>query len=212
MRRLQTTIATVCLGFLLPVATARGLCPLNQGRIGVLQNCGSPQSTEPVFSASQSSTCINGFGSVGYDLRTGAFEVHSRSTSHEGFHTWLQTQDEFVIEGPASATPIPVSALFTGTWNRAELYLSSGTTIVSDGSDAITSRTLRLDLQKLPGESFIVTVRGDAAAHLGFADIQGAMRFTSLPPGYSLRSCQGFAGVPVAVRTSSWGRIKQIYR
>jgi hypothetical protein len=33
-----------------------------------------------------------------------------------------------------------------------------------------------------------------------------------LPPGYTLKSCYGYAAVPVGLRTTSWARLKQIYR
>ncbi len=201
------------LGPVLSTPAAHSQCPLNYGRIGVLQNCANPQSTAPIFSMS-GSECINGSGSLSYDLVAGTIEVSSYSYSYDIFETWLQTQDDFVIEGPSSATPIRVVAILNVTAYRSEIQLSSGIASVSSDDAGPANQTLRLDLDKLPGEHFtlgiLVSSHGDPDQ--GTASGRGTLRFTSLPPGYALTSCQGYAALPVATRATSWGRLKQIYR
>jgi hypothetical protein len=195
----------------LAAAPACALCPLNQGEIGVLQHCASPQSTEPVFSMVPPD-CFNGTGSVSYDLIAGIIDVSTYSRSHEGFETWMQTTDDFVVDGPASTTPIGFTALFTVDVYGGIARLSSGADQVSTSPSGGFRQALRLDLSKLPGEHFTVGMYALAAAVLSGDESSGVLRFTTLPAGYALRSCQGYSALPVPVRTTSWGQIKQIYR
>ena len=107
MKHHMRCTAWVSLGLVLAASAAHSQCPLNYGQIGYLQNCANPQSTAPIFSMS-GSECINGGGSVSYDLVAGTLEVTSYSYSHEGFETWLQTQDDFVIERPRHRNGVTV--------------------------------------------------------------------------------------------------------
>lgn len=214
MKQSAGLLAGVFLGLALTAPDASGECPLNQGQIGVLQNCASPQSTAAIFSTS-GSNCVNGDGWVSYDLITGTIDVTSWSASHEGFTTWMQASDDFVIEGPPSATPIGIAAICTvelPNVNRAQLQLGSGVASVLTSFAGPTYQTLRLDLEKLPGEHFTVSMRATGSALLNTVSVRGTLRFTSLPTGYTLTSCQGYAALPVATRATSWGRLKQFYR
>lgn len=40
----------------------------------------------------------------------------------------------------------------------------------------------------------------------------GRLRFSSVPEGAGIVSCQGYSQVPVPARQSSWGRVKTLYR
>lgn len=44
------------------------------------------------------------------------------------------------------------------------------------------------------------------------AEGSGRLRFTGLPEGARVVSCQGFDSAPVPARRSSWGRIRTLYR
>jgi hypothetical protein len=200
----------------LAAGAAHGECPLNEGRIGLLQQCAFPQSTAPVFSMT-ASNCFGGFGSVSYDLIAGTLEVSSFSQGHEGFQSWMQVSDDYVIEGPPSATPIGISVICTVNMQpRSELQLSSGATSVSTVSFGPTVQTLRLYLEKQPGEHFSVGMRATVFPRWEGtpqqSTIRGALQFSVLPPGYTLTSCQGYAALPVAARYSTWGQVKRIYR
>ncbi len=211
MKHSARAIAWVALGLVLTATAAHSQCPVNQGLIGVLQNCASPESTDPIFSMS-GSECLNGSGSVSYDLIAGTIDVTSYSYSHESFETWLRTQDDFVIVGPASA--IPIAAIFTGSLHRSEVRLSSGAVMVSMSADGSPTQSLRLDLRKLPGEHFLLGIfaSGSGIPDQGTSRARGNLGFTALPPGYSLVSCQGYAALPVATRATRWWRLKQLYR
>jgi hypothetical protein len=73
--------------------------------------------------------------------------------------------------------------------------------------------SLDLELTKLPGEEFPVRVGAyHSAGHLITISVAGTITFDGLPEGYEIRSCQGYAGIPVAAEPRSWGSIKGLYR
>jgi hypothetical protein len=151
---------------------------------------------------------------------------------------WLNATDLYQIVGPASADPIPfeVRAQLTGSVTASlntypfigqvcdgvsvQFHLSSGAAFVefteANSFQPCAGKTidadLALPLAKLPGESFPVQYHLQSNNHGGVGTIRGEVAFANLPAGYSIVSCQGYVGQPVASLPTSWGRLKQAYR
>jgi hypothetical protein len=66
-------------------------------------------------------------------------------------------------------------------------------------------------LSKLPGEAFTISLQSSVSGYMA-ATIRQTLTFDGLPAGYTIQSCQGYAGVPVAVVPRSWGSLKQLFR
>ncbi len=196
-------------------AAFAAVCPQNNGTIGQLQNCASPVSTAPVFFLQSSSYCINGGGWLSYDLTAGQIGIRTFSTSHEGYTNLLTTRDEFVVDGPANAPAVSFSAILSvsGLYGIGLARLTVGSQSEEVWFTGATPSQLQLFLTRNVGEPFIVEMYGEGhASPLNPSEFRGALGFTALPAGFSLRSCQGYASQPVATRATSWGRVKQFYR
>ncbi|MGH7731380.1 MAG: hypothetical protein ACRENJ_09035 [Candidatus Eiseniibacteriota bacterium] len=76
------------------------------------------------------------------------------------------------------------------------------------------SRTLEVQVHRLSGERFQLAATVSAGGvEGGWAFIYGTLRFSGLPEGVTISSCNGFyQGPPVAVVRDSWGRMKIRYR
>jgi hypothetical protein len=83
------------------------------------------------------------------------------------------------------------------------------------GARASFSGTAQLPLTIVAGLPETVSFQFWARRALGGshgAHAQGVIRFTGLPAGASIVSCQGFAGQITPVLRTSWGGLKTIYR
>ena len=67
-------------------------------------------------------------------------------------------------------------------------------------------------LQQLPGIPFVISLGATLnASHTIPVTASGALPF-QVPAGYTIQSCQGYAGNVVPTRPWSWGSLKQRYR
>jgi len=218
--------------FLLAAAESAGACDLNRA-LGY----GGPYEFEYTSSAPTWDTDIFG-GHVSYDLIAGTFGLTGGGGGgKQSGGSQLQFSDSYQIVGPPVATPISFQASFHigGTLNAAEnsypfigticdhtsarFTATSGPASVSHdysithpGCETTTlDDAMTLALSKLPGEIFplsmLLSVFGTRSG-----SVNGTLAFTGLPAGYSVTSCQGFAGMPVPVRQASWGSLKHSYR
>jgi len=229
MKTLLAAAALVLLVTWSPTARAQS-CPANSYSEGSGGGFFQDSSTQPIHS----------FGGASYDLVAGTLSAGVTGFGEGGAYVSLQVQDLYTIVGPASATPIEFLARvrFTGTLGAdlvtlpgagtgcvgsfvnlgmASASLTDEAQLQSNPSPACGPRsfdeTLDLALTKLPGQEFPLSVSVYASAgHTIQAQTSGQIVFVGLPPGYSMESCQGYAGSPVATRSSSWGRVKQLYR
>jgi hypothetical protein len=198
---------------------------------------GGPYEFEYFSSAPTWDTAIFA-GHVSYDLIVGTFGATGGGGGGKyGGGVELRISDSYQITGPPSATPIPFQVVihvggtleaslnsypYIGTvcdHTSARLTCTSGAasvshdyTIPAQGCQTTTiEHDMTLTLSKLPGESFplamLLSVFGTRTG-----TVQGTFRFTGLPAGYSIASCQGFSGPPVPARTGSWGSLKHAYR
>lgn len=223
MRRLAFAALALLLS---PVLSRAEICPTNSFATG---GTGYFEDTSTAPRASW-------FG-FAYDLVAGTVQGGHTGSGEAGSFAQLTAQDRYTIVGPTSATPVQflVRCRFTGTVGGALVNLPFGgpTCLGSQALLRITSaslsdeatvasdpcgprafdETLELELAKLPGEEFTLAALASlTAGHTIEATASGLISFVNLPPGYSVQSCQGYAGVPVAVRPRSWGAVKQLYR
>ena len=156
-----------------------------------------------------------------------------------GSFTGLSIRDTYRIVGPATVTPIAFTVRFAadGSAGAAMSFMpgfgdvcrTAGATfrilsgaatdeVAVAGSFSPCQATtidhdVELALAHLPGVDFDVavgaTMHGAGYASASFA---GLLSFEGLPPGYTIQSCQGFAGPVVPVAHRSWGSLKHGYR
>jgi hypothetical protein len=148
--------------------------------------------------------------------------------------------DLYWIVGPATAQPISfvvklhaigiarggfVTLPFVGTicsTSGGTIRLTSGAlsqeaTVRSQSTptcsgDVSIDVTLELALQHIPGEIFDVTYRTDMSnGPLMSTNAQSTFWF-EVPSGYTIQSCQGYAGAVVPATLRSWGKLKHSYR
>jgi len=191
-------------------SAAHAQCPENFGLVGG-PVCGTPFTSTQAALSFAPPGCFNDFGSVTYDLTQGTVLVKSVSHADYGFDSWCRTTDDFFIDGPASGTPLALSVILT-----ADKTYGSEVHLVAQTDSASTSgpshEVLRLSLLKLPGEHFTLSMYVFVYALLSRGTASCTLAFSQLPAGYTLKSCQGYAGTPVATRSTTWGRLKASYR
>jgi len=177
-------------------------------------------------------------GHVAYDLIAGTFGATGGGGGGKySGGVQLQFSDSYQIVGPSLVTPISFQvALHVGGTLNAGFYTypyigtvcdaTSGRVTCTSGPASVSRnytvpsqecqpRTLddgmTLALAKLPGEVFPLSILLSVfGTETGTVD--GTFQFTGLPPGYSIRSCQGFGGPPVPALPVSWGGLKATYR
>jgi hypothetical protein len=95
---------------------------------------------------------------------------------------------------------------------RAELQeATTGLVAMSYSSaDSPLDTTLSIPILREPGESFELSAMLRAEP-LGAASVTATLEFTDLPSEAKLTSCQGY-NLPVPALSSSWGRMKALYR
>jgi hypothetical protein len=77
----------------------------------------------------------------------------------------------------------------------------------------IVSETIALPLQYAAGEPFLLAAELGASGvgYEGEAHASGVLRFSDLPKGTYVISCQNY-NLPVQVQQHTWGRLKSMYR
>jgi hypothetical protein len=184
-----------------------------------------------VSSAPSYSTCCPGpygygYGCASYDIPAGTLSGRGGDGSASA-----TMSDSFVVVGPVEGTPLEFTAqltlwgyvdnrgcgraccyaggqarLFEGSSSPAQVSFNSCTTSLST--------TIEVQIHRLSGERFRVTAYIAGGGIEGAsASIYGSLRFSGLPEGASVVSCNGFLqDAPVPVARGSWGRVKTRYR
>ena len=188
----------------------------------------SDSSTNPIYSA----------GGASWNLIEGTFAGGSSGGGEAGWFLSLGVRDNYRLVGPSSATPIPfkVRVVLTGyasgsietlphagtfcTGSSFTFNLVHGAAIATRSvsstqtpcAGAEINEVVELELSKLPDEEFLLLF-GSALSNGTFqsVSVNGVITFL-VPSGYSVASCQGYAGQAVPVSPTSWGRLKQTYR
>lgn len=213
-------------------AAAQGLCPLNTLNCGE----GDVSSSEPARTISCDLSEYSVSGSAAYDLRAGTVSVSGAGGDITG-SGFVETLDLYRVGGVAPGTPLTFHAelhvgggisLQCGYYpsggiaarielpaaNAAELFVHSGCSEeFCCGGGASTDSVLRIAIQVPAGDEFGLRLRLSASARFGYAAAGGTLRFSDLPPGAVVTSCQGFRqDFPVPARSRTWGGVKALYR
>ena len=176
----------------------------------------------------------------GYDLVAGTLRSTGGGPGEGGGGVNHQVQDQYWIVGPGTSVALPfrVRLHTTGVCqggfrtlpfiglvcssSQATMRLASGAvfsqvTVSSQGGAACGPTTIdetqEIALQHIPGEVFVVQVQNHlSASALITSNTHGQLSFDGLPAGYTIQSCQGFAGPVVPAAARSWGSLKHSYR
>jgi len=227
------SIFAIVLGLVVLPVRATAACPTNIAFRGDPTDPHAISSSAPIWS--DRVQC----GQFSLNLVAGTIQLIGGGGGGEySCSSGLHASDDYQLEGPASADPIPfqVRVHLTGdltaglqsypiigitcNWSRIWFTLSSGaaSTVFSDETSyppcvgKTISGDLALPLAKLPGEPFTVRYEPMSGTGGGVATINGVVSFTELPAGYSIVSCQGYGSQPVPALPTSWGRLKKAYR
>lgn len=186
-------------------------------------------SSAPSLSVGCPSPDSLGSGFVSYDIPAGTLQA--RASSSGGFSAAATMNDSFRVVGPPDGTPLDFTAqlvlvglvvtrycgccygavrarILEGSSNEAQTGLSPGC-----GTENV-DLTLELPVHRSAGERFRISAYVYAAGvEGGSGAIYGTLRFSSLPEGASVVSCNGFQqGSAVPVAGATWGRLKIRYR
>lgn len=183
---------------------------------------------------------IHSWGATNYNLIAGTMNGSGGGGGGEvGSFTGLTIRDIYRVVGPPTVTPIAFTVRFAadGTAGADQTFVPGIGTVCRPASarfrilsGALSDEVLvqgsvspcgattidhdvELALSHLPGVDFDVSV-GATMSGAGFASASftGLLSFEGLPPGYTIQSCQGYAGQVVPVLHRSWGSLKHGYR
>ena len=219
MRELLALLLLLWISADTPAAAAGGDCPANSIAFNSVPVSSTAGSRDTSFVGDCSS------GRARYDLVTGYLAVEVLDPCGPELIE-VDTADEFVVLGLALGTPVELTAVLDasgGGWPLVpELPYSvgSGSASISDGTASDSeqaangsfSRPLSLGLHVSVGQPFVLHLRVTASADLGGGSAQGQLRFTGIPPGCTVSSCQGYQFGPVPVRKTTWGSLKARFR
>src|SRR5215471_1028540 len=211
---------------LLLAAAARADCP--RDTICVADGC--HDGAGPQGSASGSAFGQSSSGS--YDLLQ--LTVGASASAFNGDLTAgtgsVVARDTYVATGPVSGAPLDLSlslhASGYGSSSGSFINASGGvsvtaipgsTTILGGGTSSLpyfyVDATTLIPLHVTAGQPFTLEFRVYAQCVSGNAQMSGQCTFVSLPAGVVVTSCTGFnSSPPVAVRHTSFGKLKAIYR
>ncbi len=206
---------------------------------GSIQFIPAPATTSTLARRDTSGTGpLGGAGQARYDLVAGTQYAFASVAPDENLGMAITTTDEYELVGVPGPAPISFHArlrlpgylltycdpLFAtshvsvwsyleeeGTGQRDATRLD-GRIVCPDGTKDPFDHTLDLSVAHAVGVPFPLDLQTAAGAVFGEASIQGVLSFV-LPPGYSIQSCQGYAGSgSVPTTSTTWGAIKARYR
>ncbi|HKQ57878.1 MAG TPA: hypothetical protein VJY35_08405 [Candidatus Eisenbacteria bacterium] len=173
------------------------------------------------------------YGQLRYDLIRGVVFAAAGTVNQASSSVELGVRDEYTLTGPPAGTPFTIRARLGFSaradeectphghcdYGDARLLLREGAS--NEASFAIHGGTAtdvrEVIVQGTVGAAFQLFISVYASAYSinsgAQANFTGQLEFLDIPSGARVTSCQGFvAEGPVAVRQSSWGRLKQVYR
>ena len=211
-----------------PQAGAQPICPSSELRLATTNVIVSTSAAAETTDAASGTVCLR----AGYDLVAGRVRMVQC-----GFlsHTYAIARDAYDVIGVPSGTPVSLTVEFAldgsvwtpgcggaGCSGTLAGYLRHGgrtdegvySIHLFQGSAEVHD-VLRLPLTIVAGQPQAVEFelrgyRNPGGSH--GSEGTGTIRFTGLPPGARVVSCQGFAGQATPVRSATWGRVKTIYR
>jgi len=211
-------IGVVC--WSLPLAVAAQVCPSScvygSGLPSGDEICSTNSSGDYTFDG-QCTAPFSTTAHARYDLAQGTFHGDASGCLEGGSYAILRAMDRYRVVGPATTIPIAFTARLNmqGLVEGEQQYLFQ----VGSGAPEYTNlpatlpENATLALQYLPGEEFVLQMGFHFIGNnFAFAVVDGALSFTGLPTGYSVRSCQGFASDAIGVASETWGAVKTLFR
>ncbi len=223
------TCAALALLATLPLTARAQSCPASEYTLG-----GAPHvaSTAPTADTTWAPPGYSGSFRVAWDLRAGNVTMYHCCSLAET-HAWVR--DAFDVTGVAPGTPVSLvvefdvhGAVFTsscggtgcsGTFGAALRYGEDSTVVVhpahlfngrAEFHDVLWAPVTIVAGQPQTIEFQLFGHRNVGGSH--GAEGQGQIRFSAVPAGVSVVSCQGFGASPTPTRRASWGALKTIYR
>lgn len=208
-------------------AAAQVACPVDSMDLG---GYGVFTSTEARFDSS-----LSYFGEfhVAYDLVAGT--VSFSQCCRLPPPTFVQAADAYDVTGVPAGTPVALVVRLTvdgsisttlcggsgcgGLYGAEVLHGALTTSVVHServySGSLVFHDVLQLPLTIVAGQPETVAFRLWGNRNVGgshASEARGVIEFTGLPGGAGIVSCQGYAGGVTPVRTTSWGRLKALYR
>jgi len=175
---------------------------------------------------------LGGGGCLEWNLPEARWRVRAPTGNGFGGSIHGLVQDDYTIEGPASAVPIEVDIRLhlqgevspfgcIGPIGDVQLEIQFaeetsspvaykgywGCTDPEEQVDTI----LTLHASRLVGQPFRVKSTVHAGATYVSIELTGTVAF-DVPQGYRVVSCQGFESEPLSIDASTWTRTKALYR
>jgi hypothetical protein len=229
LHRLLAAALALAVVFMTPTAYAAPLdapCPTSRYSLG-----GSPEvtTTAPTLDVS-----IDSFGvkHVAFDLPAGTVELDQCCSL---LHTYVNAADAYDVAGVAIGTPVSLTVTLsvdgsvstsgcggTGCGGVFVDSLVSGALVdrrshaigVFNGSVPFHD-DLTLPITIVAGSPVVIEMHFEGYRSPGgnhASQGTGVLRFSGLPPGAAVISCQGYASGPTPTQRASWGRVKIVYR
>ena len=224
LRSLFPALVALFLGTAIGAASPFDPCPVNA--------IGLPSGSFSVAAAAYDTTTTDGLNHVAYDLVSGTMLMHQCCTLTGAY---FDVFDDYDVTGVPAGTPVTVTAALVvdgavwtdgcggtgcggqyGAWLR---HAAEGDSVFH--SDHLFSgRTEHHDVLQIPVTIIAGTPERIRCTALGRRTPGGnhgseaacGLTFAGLPPGAAIVSCQGYSGGPTPARSSSWGRVKVLYR
>ena len=216
-------------------AMANPLCGLNS--VFCYYSAGTIASTDSLGS------CSDLYSNASYDLIRGAFAVGFAIPSAGVGGASVAAVDQYRVEGVSPGTPLVFSAeldvslrvygyscgpigyavatsasatLNEGDSNRSSASITTPVTCSNNGSccaqAAVLDRTLRVAVTQSVGQPFTLHFDLVTSGH-GSGYGYGQLRFSGLPPGAFVVSCQNYGrNLATAAKGMSWGGLMLLYR
>ena len=214
--------AALYAGFAAREAGADSACIASQVYCGQYTTSSAPSLSVGCYSQ-------RGHGIVSYDITAGTLSAFGQG----GFVPSVTMTDSFQVVGPPDGTPLDFAAQLmlsgeahTNTCDLNCCFGVAGGRIQEGASNRVQAdfrpscgamginMTVEVQVRRASGERFLmVAVVYGGGDEGGRGDIRGTLRFSGLPEGASVVSCNGFRqDVPLPVVRASWGQLKTTYR
>jgi hypothetical protein len=178
----------------------------------------------PTLDAVLDSTSVSARRSLvaSFDLRTGTLVAKAEGSAP--LESMANTGDEFVAGGLPAGTRITLTIELVTALSASSDPIAAGTASASARlqcqnhesshlvTDSFQNPVLSLPVTVYAGFPFRVTAEVKATSSQGSASATGVYRFSDLPAGVRVTSCNGYSGIAVAGRALYWGEVKSRYR
>lgn len=200
-------------------------CPVNTVYVKGEECCGG---AEVFFLTADSADPANGISygssSAAYNLVTGSLAASAHVDEAYDHTSGVGAADVFTMTGASAATVTIRLALGYAAvtdpsgrtaWAGGSARLEAGgQSVETSGTYPVVDESIELQIDVVGGVPFAVAYEIVATAwgYYPTIDMTGVLSFIDLPAGAQITSCNGYGSPDVPVETTTWGRIKSLYR